>query len=202
MHKRTIAILLFDDVEVLDFAGPFEVFSATNEKSGYSFMNIYTVAAEKRAIIAKNGLSVNPDYGLAEAPKPDLLIIPGGDGSRKVLQQPDVISWIIENAKTAEKVMSVCSGALLLAKAGLLDGLKATTHFEVLETLAEVGPKIEILKDVRFTDNGKILTSAGVSAGIDMSLYVIGLLYGKETARITAKYIEYDYKEQDMDEFV
>ncbi len=130
---------------------------------------------------------------MSEAPIPDLLIIPGGYGIRKMLLRPDVIEWIGRNSETAEKVMSVCTGALLLAKAGLLEGLRATTHYQMFEMLVELEPKAEVRHE-RFTDNGKILTSAGVSAGIDMSLYVIGLLYGKEKARKTAEYIEYDYK--------
>jgi transcriptional regulator GlxA family with amidase domain len=191
MSKKNTAILLFDDVEVLDFAGPFEVFSITNELNDYTILNIYTVAQNKSPIIAKNGLSVNPDYELSEAPKPDLLIIPGGYGTRKLLQQPGAINWIKDNADPAEKVMSICTGALLLAKAGLLEGLKATTHYQVFDTLAELAPNTEILRNERFVDNGKILTSAGVSAGIDMSLHVIGLLYGKYEAIKTARYIEY-----------
>ena len=192
MSKKNIAIMLFDDVEVLDFAGPFEVFSITNELNNYMLLNVYTVAQSKNPIIAKNGLSVNPDYNFTEAPKPDLLIIPGGYGARKMLQQPNAINWIRENSFTAEKVMSVCTGAFLLAKAGLLEGLKATTHYQVLDTLAELAPNTEILRNKRFVDNGKILTSAGVSAGIDMSLYVVELLYGKEEAKKTAEYIEYE----------
>jgi len=150
MRKKNTAILLFDDVEVLDFAGPFEVFSITNELNDYTILNIYTVAQSNSPIIAKNGLSVNPDYELPEAPKPDLLIIPGGYGTRKLLQEPDVINWIKDNADPAEKVMSICTGALLLAKAGLLEGLKATTHYQVFDTLAELAPNTEILRNERF----------------------------------------------------
>ncbi len=191
MKKRNTAILLFDDVEVLDFAGPFEVFSVTNELNDYALLDVYTVSRKIGPVIAKNGLSVNPDYNLAGAPKPDLLILPGGYGSRKVMEQADVIHWIRESADSAEKVMSVCTGSLLLAKAGLLHGLKATTHHTVFDTLIELAPHTEVLKDERFIDNGKIVTSAGVSAGIDMSLYVIGLLYGEDEAQKTAQYIEY-----------
>ena len=192
MSKKNLAIMLFDDAEVLDFAGPFEVFSVTNELNNNKLFNVYTAALKRNPIIAKNGLSVNPDYDFTQAPRPDLLIIPGGYGTRKLLQQPDAINWIRENSSTAQKVMSVCTGALLLAKAGLLEGLKATTHYQVLDTLAELAPNTKILRNERFVDNGKILTSAGVSAGIDMSLYVVGLLYGQEEAKRTAKYIEYE----------
>lgn len=188
---RNAAILLFDDVEVLDFAGPFEIFSVTNELNDYSLLNLYTVAKNKHPIIAKNGLSVNPDYDLLEAPVADILIIPGGYGVRKVLKQPKVIDWIKKNAHSAEKVMSVCTGSFLLGKAGLLCGLKATTHYQVFDTLAEIAPDAEIIKNKRFVDNGKIITSAGVTAGIEMSFHVIASLYGTKVSEKTAEYIEY-----------
>jgi transcriptional regulator GlxA family with amidase domain len=191
VKKLNTAILIFDDVEVLDFAGPFEVFSVTNELSGYSILDVYTVAREKTPVTARNGLSVNPDYSIDEVPQADILIIPGGSGTRPLLQQHDVLSWISYSAHCADKVLSVCTGALLLAKVGLLDGMKSTTHGSAFETLAEIAPTTEIIRDARFVDNGKVITSAGISAGIDMSLYVIEMLFGKETAQNTAAYMEY-----------
>jgi transcriptional regulator GlxA family with amidase domain len=191
VKKLNTAILIFDDVEVLDFAGPFEVFSVTNELSGYSILDVYTVAREKTPVTARNGLSVNPDYSIDEAPQADILIIPGGSGTRPLLLQHDVLSWISHSAQHADKVLSVCTGALLLAKVGLLDGIKSTTHGSAFETLAEIAPTTEIIRDARFVDNGKVITSAGISAGIDMSLYVIEMLFGKETAQNTAAYMEY-----------
>ena len=191
MKKLNTAILIFDDVEVLDFAGPFEVFSVTNELNGYSFLNVYTVARIKVPVKARNGLSVNPDYAINEAPNPDILIIPGGSGTRQILLQDDVLSWIKVSAHSADKVLSVCTGALLLAKIGLLDGLKSTTHNSAFELLAEIAPKTEIVRNARFVDNGKVITSAGISAGLDMSLHVIEILYGGEVALNTAAYMEY-----------
>jgi len=191
MSRKNIAILLFDDVEVLDFAGPFEVFSVTNELADYSILNVYTVAREKAPVKARNGLSINPDYATNKAPAPGILIVPGGIGTRPVLQQHDVISWIKEAANSAEKVLSVCTGALLLAKAGLLEGLRATTHHQVFAELSELASNTEVVRNERFVDNGRIITSGGISAGIDMSLYVIGLMYGRETAEKTAAYMEY-----------
>ncbi|MSN25835.1 MAG: DJ-1/PfpI family protein [Geobacter sp.] len=191
MKKRNTAILIFDDVEVLDFAGPFEVFSVTNELSDYSLLNVYTVAREKAPITARNGLSVNPDYSIDQAPQPDIVIVPGGSGTRPILRQQDLLAWIARSAEKADKVLSVCTGALLLAKVGLLDGLKSTTHNSAFELLAEMAPNTEIMRDARFVDNGKVITSAGISAGIDMSLYVIEMLYGKEVAQNTAEYMEY-----------
>jgi transcriptional regulator GlxA family with amidase domain len=192
MTKKKLAILLFNDIEVLDFAGPFEVFSITNELNDFKLLDVYTVAPIKAPIFTNNELSVNPDYSISKAPKPDLLIVPGGYGVRAMLQQHDVIDWIQKKSIAAEKVMSVCTGAFLLAKAGLLEGLKATTHYQAFDLLAKLAPNTEIVKNDRFVDNGKVLTSAGVSAGIDMSLHVVTLLYGKEEAKRTANYIEYE----------
>lgn len=191
MKKRNTAILIFDDVDVLDFAGPFEVFSVTNELSDYSLLKVYTVAREKAPVTARNGLSVNPDYSINEAPQPDILIVPGGSGTRPILQQQEILTWIKQMSQSAEKVLSVCTGALLLAKVGLLNGLKCTTHHSAFELLGKIVPDTEIVRDVRFVDNGKVITAAGISAGIDMSLYVIEMLYGKETAQHTTEYMEY-----------
>ena len=191
MKKRNTAILIFDDVEVLDFAGPFEVFSVTNELCDYSLLNVYTVAREKAPVTARNGLSVIPDYSINEAPQPDILIIPGGSGTRPILQQQDILNWIKRSSQNADKVLSVCTGALLLAKVGLLDGLKSTTHHSAFELLGEIAPDSEIVRGVRFVDNGKVITAAGISAGIDMSLYVVEMLYGIETAQHTSEYMEY-----------
>ena len=192
MNKRNTAILLFDDVEVLDFAGPFEIFSVTNELNDDKLFQVYTVSLTRAAVRAKNGLSVNADYSLGDCPAPDVLILPGGVGTRKLLEVPVVIDWVRACAAAAEQVLSVCTGSLLLARAGLLEGLKATTHHRVFDLLAELAPRTEILKGQRFVDNGRIVTSAGVSAGLDASLHVVGQLCGPELARRTAAYIEYE----------
>ena len=124
---RNLAILLFDDAEVLDFCGPFEVFSVASNQSPHPSFNVFTVA-EKSPIAARNGLSVNPAYSLESCPKPDILLVPGGIGTRKELNNDVLIHWIRQTAEAAELVLSVCTGALLLGKAGLLDGLDLTTH--------------------------------------------------------------------------
>jgi transcriptional regulator GlxA family with amidase domain len=191
MSRKNIAIFLFDDVEVLDFAGPFEVFSVTNWLSDYAVSKVYTVARKKAPVVARNGLSVNPDFAIAESPTPDFMIIPGGQGTDKVLEQEDVIDWIRKCAESAEKIMSVCTGSLLLAKAGLLEGLRATTHHMVFDQLAQLAPNTEIVRGERFVDNGKIITSGGISAGIDMSLHVVEQVYGEEMALKTAAIMEY-----------
>jgi transcriptional regulator GlxA family with amidase domain len=190
---RTVAILLFDDIEVLDFAGPFEVFAVTDELSGHRLFNVYTVAPSSGPIRARNGLKVVPDHPLASAPQPDLLVIPGGNGSQALLSQPAVLDWISRCSVQAELVASVCTGARLLAKLGLLDGLRATTHHECFAELRALAPRATFLEDVRFTDNGRVLTAAGISAGIDLSLHIVTRLHGVATAQQTADYMEYHW---------
>ena len=192
MQTRNVAILMFDDVEVLDFAGPFEVFSVTSElNKGNQPFAVSTVAEHPGAINARNGLSVNPHCTISDCPPPDILIVPGGQGTRKLIDNSAVISWIQDCSQTAELVLSVCTGSLLLAKAGLLEGLAATTHHRALELLRELAPNTTIIENQRFVDNGKIITSGGISAGIDMSLYVVSKLLGTAQAEKTAEHMEY-----------
>jgi transcriptional regulator GlxA family with amidase domain len=191
MPLLNTAILIFNDVEVLDFSGPFEVFSVTNEINNYALLNVYTVAEEKSPITARNGLSVNPHYSIGDAPSPQILIVPGGQGTRPLLQNEKILAWIKRSAESADRVLSVCTGALLLAKLGLLDGLKVTTHASAFDLLADLAPLAEVDRSARFIDNGRIVTSAGISAGIDMSLHVVGQLFGTEIADRTAGYMEY-----------
>jgi len=189
--KRTVAILLFDEIEVLDFAGPFEVFAVTDELSDHQLFRVVTVAPEQRAIRARNGLSVNPDHALADCPRPDILIVPGGFGTRALLNNQPVLDWIKASNATAEIVASVCTGSIVLGRAGLLDGLKATTHHECFELLRTHAPRTTIVETDRFLDNGRILTAAGISAGIDMSLHLVARLHGAAIAEKTARYMEY-----------
>ncbi len=189
--KKNLAIFIFPDVEVLDFAGPFEVFSVVNELNQYELLNVFTIGETYRTIVAKNGLQVVPDYTLETCPSPDYLIIPGGSGTRALLKNEKVLNWINQAAPTCENILSVCSGSLVLGKLGLLKGLTATTHHEVFPELEAQAPDATIVRDKRFTDNGKILTSAGVAAGMDMSLYMVGRLFGEKQAKTTAQYIEY-----------
>jgi transcriptional regulator GlxA family with amidase domain len=189
--RRTVAILLFDEVEVLDFAGPFEVFAVTDELSDRQFFRVVTVAPEKRAIHARNGLSVNPDHTFADCPKPDILIVPGGFGTRALLKDQAVLDWIKSVNATAGIVASVCTGSLVLGRAGLLDGLKATTHHECFDLLREHAPRATVVETDRFLDNGRILTAAGISAGLDLSLHLVARLHGAAIAEKTARYMEY-----------
>jgi transcriptional regulator GlxA family with amidase domain len=190
---RNIAIMIFDDVEVLDFCCPFEVFSVANYFSEAAF-NVYLIAPERRTILARNGLKVIPDYDLATAPAPDILLIPGGWGTRPLIHNPTVIGYIQQQAGQVERLLSVCTGAYLLAKADLLDGLQATTHHGSFEMLAELAPTATLVRDVKYVDNGRIVLSGGISAGINMSLYIVGQLLGEEVAQKTADYMEYDWR--------
>ena len=192
--RRTVAILLFDDVEVLDAAGPFEVFAVTDELSGYRLFQVQTVALVPGSVRARNGLQFVPDHTLESAPAPDILIVPGGSGSRALLDRPEVLAWIRHHAQRAEIVASVCTGARLLARAGLLDGLTATTHYGNLAELAALAPAVTLVADRRFVDHGRIATSAGIAAGIDLSLHLVARLHGPATAAKTARYMEYHWR--------
>ena len=188
---REVAILIFDDVEVLDFCGPFEVFSVTGRPLGETPFKVYTVA-EKSPVLTRGQLSVNPSYTLDQCPQPDILIVPGGSGTRREMHNQPLITWIKAYSEQAELILSVCTGALLLAKAGLLDGLTATTHHGALDLLKDIAPKTTV-HHKRFIDTGRVITAAGISAGIDMSLYVVSRLLGEEQAIQTAQQMEYHW---------
>ena len=189
--KKTVTILIYDDIETLDFAGPFEVFSLTNEREEYRLFDIKVVAKDNKAVNFHNGLSVNPDCSIREITESDFLIIPGGDDLNPVLEDSEIIEWVTQISKNADHVLSICSGSLILAKAGLLEGLQATTHEVDFDQLTELAPNTDIIRGVRFTDNGKVISSAGISTGIDMSLHVIEKLYGADIANGTANSMEF-----------
>ncbi len=176
---------------MLDFSGPFEVFSVAGRLSGQEHSNVFTIGDTLDPISTRGGLSVNPTYDLSKSPPIDILIVPGGTGTRREIHNQKLLEWIIKRAAEAELTLSVCTGALLLAKAGLLGGLEVTTHHDALDLLKELEPRGLIRSDRRFVDNGRIILSAGISAGIDMSLYVIAKLHGKELALRTARQMEY-----------
>jgi transcriptional regulator GlxA family with amidase domain len=194
MSRRHVAILLFPEVEVLDFAGPFEVFAVANELTGFETFHTFTVAETPGSIRARNGLKIVPDHPLESAPAPHVLVIPGGFGTRALLKKPALLEWIRQRARHAEHVVSVCTGSLVLAQAGLLDGLRATTHHEVLADLTALAPRTTVDATARFTDNGHVLTSAGIAAGIDVSLHLVAKLLGLDAAQRTARYMEYHWR--------
>jgi len=190
--RRDVAILLFEGVQIIDYTGPYEVFGHAWTSDGPAF-RMYTVAEKPGPITTNMGMSVNPRYTFADAPKPDILILPGG-GVPPHLENPAVMAWVKESAKDAEVVLSVCNGAFFLAKAGLLDGLEATTFAGLIDELRTAAPKARIVEDQRWVDNGKIVTTAGLSSGIDGSLHVIEKLLGRGYAQRAALGMEYNWQ--------
>jgi transcriptional regulator GlxA family with amidase domain len=185
--RRNVAILLFEGVELLDFAGPGEVFSAAG--SGGAF-DVFTVGGEAGLITSQGFVTIRPEYTIANSPRPDILVLPGG-GVGSVIQDDALMDWIKRSSRDAELVLSVCNGALVLAKAGLLDGLEATTHHGSIAGLRKLAPRTKVHENRRFVDNGKIVTAGGVSAGIDAALHIVERLLGPSTGRMTARYMEY-----------
>ena len=188
---RRVGILVFDDVEVLDFAGPFEVFAVAAELAGQQHFKTVLVGQHERVYTAVNGLRVLPNDTFADGHAYDLLVVPGGFGTRALVHDADVMAWVTAQAATAEIVMSVCSGALVLATCGLLEGRRATTHHEVMHELAAVAPNTVCVRDERYVDEGTVITCGGISAGIDGSLHLVRRLLGDAAAERTAAYMEY-----------
>ncbi len=194
LKQYNIGILIFNEVEVLDFTGPFEVFSiARHIGSDQKAFNVSTIAQRKEMIKARNGLKVYPDYCFDDTPHFDILIIPGGYGAEKIeIHNKEVINWIENRMENVDIMASVCTGAFLLAESGLLDGKKATTHWMDIDRLEKEYSKIKVQRDVKFVDEGSIITSGGISAGINMSFHIIQRLLGVEVAKATSRRMEYD----------
>lgn len=198
MERWSVGILLFDDVEVLDFAGPFEVFSRTRLVPGPESrrteasapFRVFTVARTAAPVTATGGLRVLPHHGFAEAPPIDLLVVPGGFGTRALLEDAPTLDWIRRTAASARRLTSVCTGSLLLARAGLLAGRRATTHWGALDLLESMNAGVIVERTRRVVDDG-IVTSAGVASGIDMAFHVVETLHGRDVADETARYIEF-----------
>ncbi|MEC6748180.1 DJ-1/PfpI family protein [Marinilactibacillus sp. XAAS-LB27] len=194
MKQKIVGILLFNEVEVLDFAGPFEVFSVTEDSSKNDKpFKVVTISQDGQMIKARNGLRVQPDFSFEDHPDLDILVVPGGYGARELeIHNQDLHQWIKEQDQTTEYTTSVCTGAFLLAKAGLLEGKTVTTHFSAIDRLAESFPSLNVKRSTKFVDEGHILTSAGISAGIELSLYLVGKLLGSNVSENTARQMEYD----------
>ncbi len=190
-----VAILLYDEVELLDFAGPFEVFSlAEDPQNGQKAFSIFTVAERPGMVRVRNGLLVQPQYSFKWVPDCDLLVVPGGYGAEQVeLYNHIVTGFIKANAEKGAIVASVCTGAFLLAQAGLLQGRAAVTHWMDADRLEREHPEITVKRDVKVVDEGEILTSAGISSGIALSLYLVKRLVGEEAARKVARRMEYEF---------
>lgn len=197
---RTVGIYVFDNVEVLDFAGPYEVFTcaarvaASLAPDRAAPFQVRTIGASLAPLRARAGLSVQPEADFSSAGQIDILIIPGGVVTAE-LARPEVVAWIAAMAPGCELVASVCTGAFLLAEAGLLDGQAATTHWEDLDELRAAYPQVRVSAGRRWIDNGRIVTSGGISAGLDMSLHLVERLAGRALAERTARQMEYDWNE-------
>jgi putative intracellular protease/amidase len=179
----TVAVLLFDGVEIIDYSGPWEVF-------GEAGFKVHSVAEKSGPVTAVFGQKLIPDYTFKNSPGADILLVPGGN-SGKAANNPAVIKWIQDEAKKSKYVMSVCTGAFLLSKAGLLDGLSATTVMGGLDRLAQVSRKTKVVHDQRYVDNGKIITTAGLSSGIDGAFHLLSKIKGKGSAQAAALEMEY-----------
>lgn len=188
----TTGILIFDDVEVLDFAGPFEVFSVCGRRQQLEPFTVFTVAESERPVLARNNLSINPRHTFATCPPLDILVVPGGYGTRREMKNPAMLAWIAEHAPALQHLLSVCTGALVLGAAGQLDGLAATTHHLAMDELRLAAPRTEVRPTARIVDNGRVVLSSGVSAGIDMALHVVARIHGRAMAEETARYMEYE----------
>ncbi|CAL2075527.1 DJ-1/PfpI family protein [Tenacibaculum sp. 190524A05c] len=190
--KKNVGIFIFDDAEVLDFAGPFEVFSVTSELNNFELFDLFTVAKTKQPVRAVNGLSVNPTYDFTDCPKVDILILAGGNGTNQAITDSEIIQWIANKHLETEITMSICSGTRFLAKIGVLENRPYCTHHLVYDDLNKLVPSGIPIKEKRFTQsNEKTYTSGGISAGIDLSFHIINKLHGKEIIEKTAKYMEY-----------
>ncbi len=198
MEPKRVGILVFDAVEVLDFCGPFEVFSVTRldesrRREDPSPFEVVLVAERAGIVTAAGGLKVTPDHALADCPSLDVLVVPGGWGTRREIGNPALLEWIGARARTVETVASVCTGAMLLGQAGLLDGRRATTHWRSLGWMRESFPNVTVEEALHVVEDGNVFTSAGISAGIDMALLVVARYHGEEIARATARQMEYPY---------
>ena len=191
--KKTVGILIFDNAEVLDFAGPFEVFSVTSELNNFELFDVFTIAKTTEPIIAVNGLSVNPKYNFKNAPNVDILIVAGGAGTRNQMKDVETLNWIKEVHNSSLITASICSGSTLLGVLGLLNNQPYCTHHEVYDQMTAIVPSGIPHKTKRFVGFNKIYTSGGISAGIDLSFHIVEVLHGKGIALKTAKYMEYDW---------
>jgi transcriptional regulator GlxA family with amidase domain len=200
MQRKSVGIVIFDDIEVLDFCGPFEVFSVTrlNEerrREEPSPFDVKLVSERGGTITTSGGMRVTADFGFSDCPKLDILCVPGGWGTRRELNNPVILEWLRCRATEVELLTSVCTGAMLLGFAGLLEGKRATTHWRSLDWMTESFPATTVVTDQHVVEDGDLVTSAGISAGIDMALTVVRRYHGKAIARATARHMEYPWPE-------
>jgi transcriptional regulator GlxA family with amidase domain len=202
MQRKRVGIVIYEEVEVLDFCGPFEVFSVTRLREEKRrdepspFLPVL-VAETPGPVTATGGMQVLPHHAMSDCPPLHILVVPGGWGFRHYLQNASLHQWLRSRASQAEIVAAVCTGSLLLGSAGLLDGLSATTHWRFLDTMRDTHPAVSVRYDKHFVRDGRVFTSAGISAGIDMSLKVVEQYFGDTVARATARHMEYPYPDAD-----
>lgn len=200
MGRKRVGIVLFNDVEVLDFCGPFEVFSVArlNEqrrREESSPFEVLLIAQTASPVTASGGMTVLPNATFADCPPLDILVVPGGMGTRVEMNNEAMLGFVKSRAAQVETLASVCTGSLILGKAGLLDGLRATTHWRVLDQMRELFPRVSVDAQSHVVEQGNIFTSAGISAGIDMALRVVARCFGEAVARGAARHMEYPYPE-------
>jgi len=198
MKRKRVGILIFPNVEVLDFCGPFEVFSVTrlNEerrREESSPFEVLLIAESTEPVVATGGLRVLPDATLETCPPLDILVVPGGWGTRREIENAHVLTWIAARAKEVETLTSVCTGSMLLGRTGVLDGRRATTHWRSLDWMRQSFPAVTVEDKLHVVDDGDLLTSAGISAGIDMALLVVARYCGEAVGRATARHMEYPF---------
>jgi transcriptional regulator GlxA family with amidase domain len=198
MERRRVGILVFDDVEVLDFCGPFEVLSVTRldesrRREDPSPFEVVLVAEREGMVTASGGLRVTPDHTIERCPPLDILVVPGGWGTRREIHNAALLDWIRARGRSVDLLTSVCTGAMLLGYAGLLDGRHATTHWRSLGWMRESFPAVTVETEFHVVEDGNVLTSAGISAGIDMALLIVARHHGEDVARATARHMEYPY---------
>jgi len=192
MKPIKIGIYLYELAEVLDFSGPFEVFTTAARVSEDTPFEVYLISEDGQTVSARAGYKVVPDCSIKDHPDLDVLLVVGGDHSQEV-NNPEVLDWIAQQAPKVSWLASVCTGAFLLAKAGALRANKVTTHWDDIADLRKLHPELEVIEDVRWVQQGKQLTSAGISAGIDMSLQMVSLMHSESLAEKTARQMEFDW---------
>jgi transcriptional regulator GlxA family with amidase domain len=198
MTRKRVGIVLFNAIEVLDFCGPFEVFSATrlNEEKRReepSPFEVFLIAETLSSVTTTGGMKVIPQYSFENCPRLDILVVPGGWGTRKELNNKVMLEWLRSRAAEVETLTSVCTGSMLLGFAGLIDGLHATTHWRSLDWMRDSFPAVFVEYEQHVVEDGRVFTSAGISAGIDMALKVVARYYGDHIARATAVHMEYPF---------
>lgn len=199
MNIKTAAILVYDNVEVLDFAGPFEVFNVAGFTDNRQCFETHLLAQDEDIVLARGQFSVKPSWTFQHAPFADILVVPGGPGSRQACYHDPILDYVRAHYERGGTILSVCTGALIVARSGITQGRQATTHQVGLSLLASMDDSLTIHPQARIVDNGQIIFSAGVSASMDAALYLVAKIHGLPIATHTAQYMEYDWRYREAD---